>query len=233
MSTPITSIFRECHRLRRLRRDLQSEIDLGPRVQKIQQTALEKQQQLHKAAHDTITQLKLKQKADEGTLKQLETQLDKLQGRSLEVTTMREMEATRSEIAQANAKKSTLEDAILVTLNENEERTKDLPNVEQRWKDAQAEFANQQAEGKERLARLQSELKAANEALEKADASLPANVKATYASLIKSHGPEGLAGVRNKVCLSCRSTLTAQKEIELQGGHYMTCSNCGKALYPE
>jgi predicted nucleic acid-binding Zn-ribbon protein len=233
MSTPITSILRECHRLRRFRRDLQSEIDLGPRVQKLQQAELDKQKEIHKTAYDTITQLKLKLKADEGTLKQVEGQLDNLHTRSLQVTTMREMDATRSEIAQANEKKSKLEDAILATMTEIEERTADLPNVEQRWKNAQAEFAKQQQEGKERLELLQRELKTAGEELEKQDASLPANVKSTYASLVKTHGPEGLAAVKDKVCRSCRTTLTAQKFIELQNGAFLTCQNCGKALYPE
>ena len=35
MSTPVASVFRELHRVRRYLRDLQSEIDLGPRVLKI------------------------------------------------------------------------------------------------------------------------------------------------------------------------------------------------------
>ena len=233
MSTPVTSILRECHRLRRLRRDLQSEIDLGPRVQKIQQATLEKAKQTHKDAHDTITKLKLKLKTDEGTLKQIEGQLDKLQTRSLEVTTMREMDATKSEIAQATQKKSDLEETILKTMSEIEERTADLPNVEQRWKDAQAEFTQQQLEAKERLERLTADLKTAGEELAKADASLPDKVKPVYASLIKAHGPEGMAGVKDKVCLSCRSTLTAQKLIELNSGTFICCPSCGKALYPE
>lgn len=233
MSTPVTSILRECHRLRRFLRDLQDEINLGPRVQKAQQAKLAQEEQAHKDAYEIIKKLKLQQKADEGSLKVIEQQLDKLQTRSLEVTTMREMEATRSEIAQANDKKSKLEEAILITMTDIEERTANLPNVEKQWADAQQTFKDQQIEGKERLARLQSEQKIAQEDLLKVEATIPANLKSTYASLIKAHGPEGLAGVKDKVCRSCRSTLTAQKLIELNSGQFVSCSNCGRALYPE
>lgn len=233
MSKPITDVLRECHRLRRLLKTLQEEIDLGPRVQKIQQATLAKEEQAYKDSFETIKKLKLKQKDDEGALKLLEQQLDKLQTRSMEVTTMREMDATRSEISQANDKKGKIEEAILTTMTDLEERTTNIPNVEKKWADAQKEFAQLQIDAKERLERLRAEQAAAQDELAKADALIPAAAKATYSSLVKSHGPEGLAAVKDKVCRSCRSTLTVQKWIELQNGTFMTCSNCGRALYPE
>jgi predicted nucleic acid-binding Zn-ribbon protein len=90
----VPPILRECHRLRRHLRDLQAEIDRGPRVLKAQQAKLAAAEQAHKDSYDTIKRLKLKQKEDEGTLKQTEAALDKLFKRSMEVTTMKEMEAT-------------------------------------------------------------------------------------------------------------------------------------------
>ena len=146
---------------------------------------------------------------------------------------MREKEATKSEIAQATVKKSASEDAILVGMAEIEERTKSLPNVDKQWAEAQAEFARQQAEAKERLERLQAEQKAATAELAKAEVTLPAAVRPVYNRLVKSHGPEGMAAVRDRVCQACRSTLTQQRWIETQQGAFSTCSNCGRALYPE
>lgn len=233
MSMTVPDILRECHRLRVFRRELQSEIELGPRVQKMQQAELEKQRQTHKDAHDTLNKLKLKVKSDEGTLKQLEAHLNQLHFRSLQVTTMREMEATRLEIAQATEKKNALEETILSTMAEIDERTADLPNVEARWKKAQEDFARQQEEAKERLERLKQELDSSAQELERLESHLPAKVKAVYVKLVTSYGPDGIAAVKERVCQFCRTTLPEQKWIELRNGVFHVCSECGRALYPD
>src|SRR6266508_557856 len=68
-----TDALRECHRLLKHLRELQKEIDLGPRVLKSRQDDLEAERQAHKDHHDSITKLKLKQREDEGGLKQTDT----------------------------------------------------------------------------------------------------------------------------------------------------------------
>jgi predicted nucleic acid-binding Zn-ribbon protein len=232
MSTPVPTILRECHRLRKLLRELQAEIDRGPRVLKARQQTLAAEEQAHKDSYETIKRLKLKQKEDEGALKGLETQLDKLHRRSNEVTTMKEMEATRSEIAQASSKKEALEDAILATMTEIEERTADLPNVEKKWADAQKEFAQYQVDAKERLERLIDDQKRSLAELATADGMLPTDVKGIYDRLVKAHGPDGFAAVVGRVCQHCRSSVTEQQRNELITGRFMTCPNCFRALYP-
>lgn len=230
MST-VQAAIRECHRLRKHLKNLQSEIDLGPRVAKAQLARLGQEEQAHKTAHETIKKLKLKQREDEGTLKQVETLLDKLHARSMTVTTMKEMDATRSEIAQATAKKEALEDAILSAMTEVEERTAKTPEVDKRWADAQAEYRQQQEEGKARLARLHEEVGLSKEALAKVEATLPPKVKPTYDGLVKAFGPDAMAVVENRVCLGCRTSLTEQKMIDLRAGAFTLCSNCGKMLH--
>jgi predicted nucleic acid-binding Zn-ribbon protein len=232
MATPVPPILRECHRLRKHLRDLQAEIDRGPRVLKAQQQKLAAEEQAHKDAYDAIKKLKLKQKDDEGSLKTVETQLGKLQQRSVEVTTMKEMQATRSEIDQATAKKEKLEDAILSAMTEIEERTADLPNVEKRWADAQAAFAEYQKGARERMERLLEDQKLSQAELAKVEAMLPADVRGQYDRLVKAHGPDGLAAVRGRVCQHCRSSLPEQQTHELGMGKFMTCPSCFRALYP-
>ena len=112
---PITDIFREAHRLRKHLRELQKEIDLGPRVLKSRQDDLEAERQAHKDHHDAITKLKLKQREDEGSLKQTDTRLAKLEDQLTGISVQKEYDAKQSEIAQAKAKKGDLEDAILAT----------------------------------------------------------------------------------------------------------------------
>jgi predicted nucleic acid-binding Zn-ribbon protein len=231
MAIPVPPILRDCHRLRKHLRDLQAEIDRGPRVLKAQQAKLAAGEQAHRDAYEAIKKLKLKQKEDEGTLKQVEAQLARLQQRSVEVTTMKEMQATRSEIEQATAKKEALEDAILSAMGEIEERTADVPNVEKRWADAQSEFKQYQADAKERLERLLEDQKLSQTELAKIEATLPADMRGQYDRLVKALGPDGFAAVQGRVCQHCRSSITEQQRNELIMGKFMTCPSCFRALY--
>jgi predicted nucleic acid-binding Zn-ribbon protein len=231
MST-VADTLRECHRLRTLLRDLQAEIDRGPRVLKAREAALEQERQAHKDHHEAITRLRLKQRDDEGTLKQAEARLAKLEDQLTGISVQKEYEAKLSEIRQARAKKEALEDVILATMAEVEEKTAAVPAVDQQWADAQAGFARFVDEARERLERLKNEQQSAREELARVEATLPDRVRPTYDYLVKAHGPDALAAVRGKVCQSCRSGMTEQKWLELQGGAFVLCSNCGKMLYP-
>jgi uncharacterized protein len=232
MASSLPATLRECHRLRRHIRELQEEIDRGPRVLKAQQTRLADEEQSHKDSYETIKQLKLKQKADEGTLKQIETQLDKLGTRAMEVTTLKEMDATKNEIAMATEKKNVLEDTILTTILDIEARTNDLPNVDSRWTTAQADFKQYQIDAKERLAAMQTDIAECTARLATLDATLPEETKSYYDRLVKKLGADALAGVKNRACQQCRTVMTEDKADQLVAGHFLICTNCGRGLYP-
>jgi predicted nucleic acid-binding Zn-ribbon protein len=229
---PVTDTLRECHRLRRHLRDLQAEIDRGPRVLANRRAAFDAAKAEHAAHHDAITKAKLKQREDEGTLKQTETRLAKLEAQLLTMGVPKEVAAKESEIAQAKAKKDELEDAILSTIGELEERAAATPAAEAAWAAAQAEFAEFQREAAERLERLRNDQTGTKAALEQADAALPEEVRGKYDSLVKAHGPDALAAVVGKACQGCRKTVTEQRWVELRGGGFALCPYCGKMLYP-
>ena len=229
----VTQLFRECHRLRLHLKRLQEEVDLGPRVLKARQTQLAAEEQAHKTHHETITKLKLKQREDEGTLKQTETRLVKLQEQLNAAANQKEYDAKQSEIRQATERKGQLEDAILTTIMELEEATGAVPAVEKKWADAQAEFKQYQADAVDRLERLKAEQGQAKEQLAAVEAQLPEHkVRSYYVQQTKVHGPDALAAVRNKDCQGCRTGLTQQKMLDLQAGGFVTCASCGKMLYP-
>lgn len=232
MAIPVTPIFRSCHRLRKLLRTLQSEIDQGPKVQKEKQAWLAREEAAHKEAHDAIKRLKLKLKEDEGTLKQAEQQLDKYERQLFEVQTMKEIEAKRTEIATTKTKIGALEDAILAGMTEIEERTKNLPADDKRWADAQAEYRQFEIDGKERYESLLQQQSQAREELAAAEATLPIEVRPTYDRLVKTHDADGLAAVVGKSCQHCRANITEQQLLNLKNGQFMICPTCGRALYP-
>jgi len=227
----ITETFRACHRLRKHLRDLQIEIDRGPRVLKSRQETLVTERQTHKDHHDAITQLKLKQRADEVSLKETETRLTKLEAQLLNIGVAKEIAAKESEIAQARAKKDDLEDTILGTISDIEEKNAAVPAVDKRWADAQTDFVEYQKEAAERLERLQSDQVHCRATLLKHEAEIPEVVRGKYDTLVKAHGPEAMASVKNRSCQGCHTGLADQRLNELQNHGFMLCPNCGKMLY--
>ncbi len=228
----VADTLRECHRLRKHIKNLQEEIDRGQRVLKAIQAQLDREKQEHKVHHDTITKLKLKQRDDEGTLKQTETRLKKLEEQLTGISVPKEYEAKKSEIRQATEKKTQLEDDILTTMSEIQDRTNAIPAVEQKWADAQAEFAQSQIDAKERIESLKADLEQSKAALAKSDAAIPEKYRLQYEHLVRARGPDALAAIRDKVCAGCRTGVSQQRLLEAQAGHYILCQSCGRILYP-
>src|SRR5438093_67895 len=106
---PVTDTLRECHRLRLHLRNIQAEIDRGPRLLAGREETLADERNEHTAHHTAITKLKLRQREDEVTLKETETRLAKLETQLTGISVQKEYAAKESEIAQAKAKKGELE----------------------------------------------------------------------------------------------------------------------------
>ena len=230
----ITEILRECHRLRKHLKALQEEIDRGPRVVKAQQARLAQQQQLHKDHHDSITKLKLQQRDLEGTLKQTENRLAKLEAQLSTTANQKEKEyeAKQSEIRQAREKKNSLEDEILATMAALEEKVAAIPDVDKQWAQAQADFNTAQEDGKTRLARMKADQVETQAALAKAESAIPPKIRTTYDHQVKALGPDAMAAIKGQVCQGCRAGLPDQKVMEVRSGAFELCSTCGKMLYP-
>jgi predicted nucleic acid-binding Zn-ribbon protein len=234
MSSPTPpALLREAHRLRRHLRELKSEIDLGPRVLKIQEQKLAAARQAHAAAHEHIQKLKLKIRDDEGTLKQVNGQLAKFEKQLNDAASPKEYEGKQSEIRQAKEKIAALEEATLLGMEELEQKTADVPNVERAWAEAQAEFEQFKVDAKERLERLQADQKQSVADLAKVDAQFPPAVKPLYDRLVKAHGPDGMAAISGKVCGHCRVGISDQARGDIAAGKFVCCSTCGRALYLE
>ena len=228
----VTSALRECHRLRVHLRDLQAEIDRGPRVLREAQDELDDARRAHDGHHDAITHLKLKQREDEGTLKQTEVRLAKLEEQLAGISVQKEYAAKELEITHAKEKKAELEDAILATIGELEEKTAAIPAVEEKWKAAQTEFAQFQTDAAERLERMRADMETSRADLARAEAEVPADAKRTYDAIVLKKGPDAFAKARARVCQGCRTTMTETQFSDLRRGVFYTCAACGRMLYP-
>ena len=230
-AVPVPAVLKTLHRLRKHLKALQDEIDRGPRVLAARQQNMTAAEKTHAAAHDALKKLKLQQKDDEGSLKQAEQRLAKLSADIHSAGSKKEFDAKTHEIEFTTTKKGELEDAILAAMTEIEERTADLPTVDTTWADARAEFAEYQTEAQARLERLLADQAATQAELAETEAKLPADVKPKYDRLVKTHGPDAMAGVNGRTCQHCRTTVTEQVKNNLTGGAFVCCPNCGRGLY--
>jgi predicted nucleic acid-binding Zn-ribbon protein len=230
MAGPAT-ILREIHRLRRHARDLQNEIERGPRILKAQQAKVQKQEELLHEAKEEIKRLKMNGHEKESLLKSTLTQIGKHEKQLNESTSKKEYDALKVEIASDKEKCKKIEDDILEGMSHVEEKSSRFPEFEQGIKQAKLEYENFEKSFAGRVADLNEQLKAAQAELEKIELTLPSDIRQTYDREIAARGEDALAAVQNKVCMACYTEITAQAYNDLMLSQFIICKSCGRALY--
>jgi len=226
-------ILKELHRLHRHLKDLDAKIEQAPRQLTIQQMKLAKQEENLKQAHDAIQQLTLQSREKEGSVKSTQQLVLKHEKQLTEAVAKKEYEALKKEIAQEKGLIGKLEDEILAAIAQVEEKTAQLPEVENTTQKARADFAQFEKDFQERLDRLAGEKTRAQAELIATEATLPDDIRVQYARFINAKGSDCMAGVKGRTCLACYTEITSQMLGELGRGVFMMCKNCGRMLYVE
>jgi predicted nucleic acid-binding Zn-ribbon protein len=227
----VADFLREIHRLRRHAREMQQELDRAPLVLKAHKAKKEKAEAAAADAHDTFKKLKVATHEKEVTLKTTVQQIAKYEKQLDEVTDMKQMEALRHQIANAREKVSALEDEILNSLGEIDERTAKLPEQDKAAANAKTDFAAFEAEQKDRNARLAEELKQALSGIADVESKLPPDLKQHYQRMINAFGADAFAPAEGGTCSFCHAQITSQQQIEVQAGEFVLCRSCGRGLY--
>jgi predicted nucleic acid-binding Zn-ribbon protein len=224
-------IIRELHRLRRHAKELQEQIDRGPRVAQAQQIKVTRQEEALKQAQEEIKHLKVQSHEKEVTLKATHAQIAKYEKQRNETTMKKEYDALQAEIASAKRRSQQNEDDILETMGAVEEASARIPELEkalQRAKDEAVEFARKT---QERLGGQKEQLQAVQQQIKELEATLPEEVRVAYDRLMGSRGEDGLSAVQDRNCVACYTTITAQSYNDLLSGRLVSCNVCGRMLY--
>jgi predicted nucleic acid-binding Zn-ribbon protein len=225
------AVLREIHRLRRFARDLQSEIDRGPRVLKNQQAKVSKQEGLLQEWHDSIKKVKVAMHEKEVSLRTRHQQIAKHEKQRNEATSKKEYDALQAEIDSDRRGCQKLEDDILEDMAEIEDRTNKIPELEQNIKRAKDELAEFEKGYQERQENLAQQFSQTEVQLREVEASLPADIRQQYDRLVAAKGEEAMAAVEIRTCSACYTEITAQNYNELIVGLFVFCKNCGRMLY--
>ena len=230
MAGPAT-IFREIHRLRRFLRDGQEQLDRIPRQRKVYLAKLAKVEQTLKDEQDAIKKLKVTGSDREKTLKSTEDQIKRHQMQLESAASKKISDALALEIASGRERCGKLEDEILGSIGEGEERQAKVPELEKAVAGVRADLARYEAEVAPRKATLEAQLKEAQGQLAEQDKLIPADLLEQYRRTVASQGADGFALVQNDTCTGCNTEIIRQVRLDLSRGLFLMCHSCGRILY--
>src|SRR4051812_5888020 len=181
----LNPLLKELHRLRKLIRDAQAEIDRGPRVLKAHQTKLAAQEKALADARDALKHRKADVLTGESQIKSLTQSLARHEKQLDTLTDPRQIEAKEHDIANTRESIARQEDELLTAMSDVDDRAAKVPDLEAALAKAKADFASYQAEAAERLARLKGEASKAAAALAAEEAKIPPAIRGQYDRLVK------------------------------------------------
>ncbi len=224
-------ILRELHRLRQHARDLQTEIDRGPRTLKAQEEKLGKQDQSVRDFQESIKKLKVAILQKESQLKAKQQQVAKHEKQRNEAREKKEYDALGVEIASDKKEVQKLEDEILQDMEEVEQRTAQLPEKEKEVQKAKQEVARVIDDIQTRRKSLTELLQKAHEQIAAEEAKLPEDIMPQYNRLVTARGADALSAVEGRTCTACYTDITAQNYNDLWQELFVVCKNCGRIQY--
>ena len=186
----------------------------------------------HAAAREAHAQLEKTRRLKEGELKQVEEQAKEKQARLWEIRKNEEYSAVLKEIELLKAKRSALEEEILLLFDQIEEASRTVAAREGELREREAESTRLRAAKEAELARLQQGMGEFTRQRAGQARRIEAGLLQSYSRLLKSRGGLAVVPVKDGSCGGCFVALTPQAHTEVRKGEaLMTCANCQRILY--
>jgi uncharacterized protein len=224
----------ELRRLRRIHQqlaDLNDRIARGPRQVAAGQNAVTQTEQEIASLKEKWKKTRMQSDDQQVQLKQREAKLVDLERKLNECKTNTEFKLLKDQIAAERQANAVLEDEILDKMERLDALLLEIKQVEHRQARANEEHQKTQQRVDQEQGKLHDELARVTRELDEAEKGLPADFKAEYRRLVRSHGPDGLAPVDGETCGGCHTMLSAQTMNELYLSRIVYCKSCGCVLY--
>jgi predicted nucleic acid-binding Zn-ribbon protein len=225
------AILREIHRLRRFAKDLQTQIEQGPRTLRAQQARVTRQEEILRQAQEGLKRLKVTTLEKESSHRATLQQITKYQKQQNEAAGKKEYDAFQHEIDAARKKVQQLEDEILDAMAQTEEQTPKISELEKTLQQVREEGARFEREQGARQAEIVAEKQKTEGQIGEVEAALPPEVRPLYNRLVAAKGEDALAAVNGRTCLACYTEITAQNYNDLAQESFVLCKSCGRMLY--
>ncbi|MFO0917743.1 MAG: hypothetical protein U0872_05435 [Planctomycetaceae bacterium] len=223
--------LKQLHELLLQLRDVQSQLESGPRQIAARRQIQEKKQAELEAKRQKLKQLKMTADQKNLLLKANETKIADLRAKQNSVTSNREYDILRGQIDADQMAKSVLEDEILESLEAVDRGQVEVKQFEQEVDAAERDLKNFVAEIEQRIPGLKEQAEALQTQVIDAEKFLPGDIAGNYRRLVQVHGADALAAVENRSCSNCYLSLTQQMIVELNSGKLLFCKSCQRLLY--
>jgi len=183
-----------------------------------------------------LDQNKKDTRAKEKDLEDAQVKRQKSEARLYEVKTNKEYSAVLVEIEEIKQEKAKIEEEVLSLMEMQERVAVAIRDAEASLKTGESQGREEEAQIRQRLAAVETELRGLKGERESLSRDLPKDLLADYEKLLRPRG--GLAVARvlpvdgGSICGGCRMTLTPQclQEVKQQSA-LLNCESCGRFLY--
>lgn len=173
-------------------------------------------------------------RSSEQDLSAHESHIQKLRSRLTDLKTNKEYQAHLFEIELANKKRDSLEEKVLLVLEQGEEKQKELKEVESRKAEAEKAYEEEKAELESLRQRLSAELAELEQQQKDLVPQLDQSLWNRYSSLRSKLSSLVVVPVRAGTCLGCQLQLPPQLFAEVKrGDKVLMCDYCHRILYWE
>ena len=228
--TPTNTGLKEIHDLREQLEEQTRLLQQGP----LQITARQSSNHAKRVELDArrlkLKQLKVSSEQKSLQLKSNEDRIRDLEAKLHAVSSNREYDALRTQIAADKMANSVLEDEIIEALEGIDAMQLEVNRVDAGIVKIEQELTTFTAVVKERDAGLRQQIEELTAKVGDVESVLPAEVIPTYQRLVAAYGAKALAPVKGRSCGSCYIGLTPQTVVELKGGAIKFCT-CGRLMY--
>lgn len=219
------------HRLHIQLREVQDQLEKGPRQLKVRQQIIQQKQAELEAQKQKQKTLKMAADQRSLQLKSNEAKIQDLRGKLNQANSNREFDIIRAQIEADTVANSVLEDEILDTLEKVDAGQIATRKVEDELTAAKAEETRVAKEVAAAEPGFQARIVELQAEITEAEKCLPADFVTPYRRLVQAYGAAALAQVDAGNCGVCFVNLPPQTLMALRAGQVLFCKTCGRLMY--
>lgn len=158
--------------------------------------------------------------------------VEKLKARTSEIKTNKEYQALLKEIEAAEQENKSVEDSILVLMEQIEAASAEINEAEQRSRDEEAAIRAEQEQHEAEFARLGKDLNELERARQELASSIQPAVLVKYENLLSTKAGVALAEARGEACSGCYMSIPPQVFVNVKKNDtIISCPQCGRILF--
>jgi len=186
----------------------------------------------HASREKALAAAKAELKAKEVDLLETESLLEKLQAKSFEAVSKRELKAVEAETEAASQKKGGLEESILTLMDSIASQETALASSAAELAALTASAKEKVSVMKERITRFDGIISENETAFKTGLESLSPKTKSRFGKMVTSADGKGIVPIEGEHCGGCRFVIPFDIRREASAGaDFVSCPHCGKYIY--